>query len=178
MGKATQDLMNEHESILHVFTILDNMLTFSTVDEERDLKFADEYIHFLKVFADQCHHGKEEGILFKVLEKHGVPVEGSPIGVMLEEHKLGRQLIGLMNEAVQAADLEAFKHHAVEYRDLLRQHIQKENSILFKLADQLISNEMQMELFEEFEAHEEHVIGHGVHEHLHDQIHVWESLYH
>lgn len=178
MGKATQDLLNEHEAILHVFFILDKMLTSANADEERDLNFADELVHFLTVFADQCHHGKEEGILFKELENRGVPNKGGPIGVMLQEHVLGRQLIALMREAVHCANLEAFRIHAVEYRDLLRQHIQKENAVLFRLADQIISDEKQAELFEEFEAHEENVIGHGVHEQLHAQIHAWEILYH
>lgn len=177
MGKAIQDLLNEHEAILHVFTILDKMLTASSVDEERDLNFADELVHFLTIFADKCHHGKEEGILFKELENRGVPNEGGPIGMMLHEHVLGRQLIASMREALSSADLEAFKTHAVEYRDLLRQHIQKENMVLFRLADQIISDERQAELFEQFEAHEENVIGHGVHEQLHAQIHAWEKLY-
>ncbi len=177
MGKAIQDLLNEHEAILHVFTILDKMLTSSNVDEERDLNFADELVHFLRIFADECHHGKEEGILFKELENRGVPNKGGPIGVMLQEHVQGRQLIALMSEDLLSADLEAFKLHAIEYRDLLRQHIQKENEILFTLADQIISDEKQVELFEQFEAHEETVIGHGVHEQLHAQIHAWEILY-
>jgi len=177
MGRATQDLLNEHEAILHVFTILDKMLTSPDNDEVRDLNFADELVHFLIVFADQCHHGKEEGVLFKEMESLGVPNKGGPIGVMLHEHILGRQFIALMREALKDADLEAFKIHAVEYRDLLQQHIQKENVILFRLADQLISDERQLELFEKFEAHEENVIGHGVHEQLHAQIHAWEILY-
>ncbi len=177
MGKATQDLLNEHEAILHVFSILDKMLISSRNDEERDLNFADELVNFLSIFADKCHHGKEEGILFKELEDRGVPNQGGPIGVMLQEHVLGRQLIALMREALQGADMETFKIHAVEYRDLLRQHIQKENVVLFRLADQIISDEKQAELFERFEEHEENVIGHGVHEQLHAQIHAWETLY-
>lgn len=177
MGKATQDLRNEHEAILHVFTILDKMLTSERIDEERDLNFADELVHFLTIFADQCHHGKEEGFLFKELEAIGVPNQGGPIGVMLQEHVMGRQLIASMKEALQSAELEPFKHHAVAYRDLLRQHIEKENMVLFRLADQMISDDRQNELFEKFEAHEENVIGHGVHEQLHAQIHAWETLY-
>ena len=86
MGKATQDLLNEHEAILHVFTILDKMLTSLDANEERDLNFADELVHFLTIFADKCHHGKEEGFLFKELEALGVPNQGGPIGVMLQEH--------------------------------------------------------------------------------------------
>jgi hemerythrin-like domain-containing protein len=178
MGKAIQDLLNEHEAILHVFSILDNMLTSLIPDEKRDLIFGDELVNFLTVFADKCHHGKEEDVLFKELENLGVPNEGGPIGAMLQEHVMGRQLIALMREALLSADLATFKLHAIEYRDLLRSHIWKENTILFSLADELISDARQMELFEKFEAHEENVIGHGVHEQLHAQIHVWEGLYH
>ena len=97
---------------------------------------------------------------------------------MLHEHVLGRELITSMREALQNNDLEKFKVIAVDYRDLLQQHIQKENTVLFMLADRLISDEKQMELFKLFEAHEENVIGHGVHEQLHAQIHDWETLYH
>ena len=134
MGKATQDLLNEHEAILHVFTILDKMLTSLDANEERDLNFADELVHFLTIFADKCHHGKEEGFLFKELEALGVPNQGGPIGVMLQEHVMGRQLIASMREALQGADLEAFNLLAVEYRDLLRLDIQKVNAVMFRLA--------------------------------------------
>ena len=178
MGKATQDLRNEHDAILHVFTFLDKMLLASDGEKERDLKFAKELVNFLSIFADQCHHGKEEGVLFKEMETLGVPNQGGPIGVMLHEHVLGRELITSMREALQNKDLEKFKVIAVDYRDLLQQHIQKENTVLFMLADRLISDEKQMELFMLFEAHEENVIGHGVHEQLHAQIHDWETLYH
>lgn len=178
MGKATQDLRNEHDAILHVFTFLDKMLLASDGEKERDLKFAKELVNFLSIFADQCHHGKEEGVLFKEMETLGVPNQGGPIGVMLHEHVLGRELITSMREALQNNDLEKFKVIAVDYRDLLQQHIQKENTVLFMLADRLISDEKQMELFKLFEAHEENVIGHGVHEQLHAQIHDWETLYH
>ncbi len=177
MGKAIQDLRNEHDAILHVFTILDKMLTASDSNKERDLKFAKELVNFLSIFADQCHHGKEEGVLFKEMETLGVPNQGGPIGVMLHEHVLGRELITSMREALQNNDLEKFKVIAVDYRDLLQQHIQKENTVLFPLADRLIGDEKQMELFKLFEAYEENVIGHGVHEQLHAQIHDWESLY-
>lgn len=178
MGKATQDLRNEHDAILHVFTFLDKMLLASDGEKERDLKFAKELVNFLSIFADQCHHGKEEGVLFKEMETLGVPNQGGPIGVMLHDHVLGRELITSMREALQNNDLEKFKVIAVDYRDLLQQHIQKENTVLFMLADRLISDEKQMELFKLFEAHEENVIGHGVHEQLHAQIHDWETLYH
>ncbi len=177
MGKATQDLRNEHDAILHVFTILDKMLSSTTKSDADNLRFGNELVHFLKIFADKCHHGKEEDILFIELENKGVPNEGGPIGAMLLEHKQGREYIALMSKSLEAKDLVSFKQHAINYRDLLRNHIAKENNVLFMMADQLLDEKNQDGLFERFEIHEENVVGHGVHEELHAKIHTWEEEY-
>jgi hemerythrin-like domain-containing protein len=177
MGKATQDLRNEHDSILHVLLILDKTLTSEKKDEAAIHKFGGELIYFLKTFADKCHHGKEENYLFEKMVHRGVPKEGGPIGVMLAEHKLGREYIAQMAGAVDSKDLAKFTEAAEMYRDLLRPHIQKENTILFVMADRLLDDAAQEAMFEKFEQHEESVIGHGVHEELHAMIHQWENQF-
>ncbi len=175
MGKATQDLRNEHDAILHVFTIIDKMLSTGTKEDVEIFKFGDELIFFLKTFADKCHHGKEEDYLFKELVARGIPNEGGPIGVLLLEHKQGREYISLMNKSLESKDLINFKTNAAKYRDLMRNHIDKENNALFVMADKVLDDAKQNELFEKFETHEETVIGHGVHEELHSMIHKWET---
>ena len=177
MGKATQDLRNEHDAILHVFTILDKMLSSSSKSDADNLQFGNELVNFLKIFADKCHHGKEEGFLFLELEDKGVPNEGGPIGAMLQEHKQGREFISLMSKSIESKDLKNFRTYAVKYRDLMKGHIAKENNVLFMMADRLLDEATQDELFEKFENHEETVIGHGVHEELHSKIHKWEDEY-
>jgi hemerythrin-like domain-containing protein len=175
MGKATQDLRKEHDAILHVFTIIDKMLSTDTKEDVEIFKFGNELIYFLKTFADKCHHGKEEDYLFKELVSRGIPNEGGPIGVMLQEHQQGREYISLMNKSLESKDLINFKTNAAKYRDLMRNHIDKENNALFVMADKVLDDARQNELFEKFETHEETVIGHGVHEELHSMIHKWED---
>lgn len=173
MGKATQDLRKEHDSILHVLDILDKMLISTSKDDAEKMRYFNEVVYFLKTFADKCHHGKEEDYLFVELVEKGIPKEGGPVGVMLEEHKLGRQYISEMADALAEKKLTDFEVAAGGYADLLRHHIEKENNILFEMADNVISEEEQDDLFEKFEKHEEEVIGHGVHEELHSMIHKW-----
>jgi hemerythrin-like domain-containing protein len=175
MGKATQDLRNEHDAILHVLKVVDNVVASETIEDDKIFKFGNELIYFLRIFADKCHHGKEENYLFEELIAKGVPNEGGPIGVMLQEHRLGREYISQMNQSLESKDLMNFKSYAVKYRDLLRIHINKENNALFMMADKLLDDAKQNELFELFEKHEETVIGHGVHEELHSMIHKWEE---
>jgi hemerythrin-like domain-containing protein len=174
MGKATQDLRNEHDAILLVLRIMDKMIS---PENNRGnlikLQHGGQVVHFLKIFADKCHHGKEENYLFKELINHGVQNEGGPIGVMLEEHKLGREYIGLMSRSLEIQNVADFNTFAAKYRDLLVDHIEKENNVLFRTADQLLDEAKQDELFEKFEQHEESVIGHGIHDELHSMIHRW-----
>lgn len=175
MGKATQDLRKEHEAILYVLQILDKMMESDSRDSENMLRYYGEVVYFLKIFADKCHHGKEENFLFVELTRSGVPNQGGPVGVMLQEHRLGREYIAAMSSALESKNLDAFKAAAVQYRDLLVNHIAKENNALFVMADQLLDEAKQAELYEKFENHEETVVGHGVHEELHAMIHRWEE---
>jgi hemerythrin-like domain-containing protein len=177
MGKATQDLRKEHDSILHVLEILDEMMSAENKEDTEMLQYYREIVYFLKTFADKCHHGKEENHLFTELTVNGILNEGGPVGVMLHEHGVGRDYIALMDKALESGDLEEFKAAAKSYSNLLRNHIEKENGVLFVMADRVLSDEKQDELFEHFEEREEKVIGHGVHEELHAMIDKWSKAF-
>jgi len=177
MGKATQDLRKEHDAILHVLKILDVMMSAEDKEDTEMLQYYKEIVYFLKTFADKCHHGKEENHLFTELIANGIPNQGGPVGVMLHEHGVGMDYIASMDQALESGDLEKFKAAAQGYSDLLRNHIEKENSVLFVMADRVLSDEKQDQLFEHFEEHEETVIGHGVHEELHAMIHKWSEAF-
>jgi hemerythrin-like domain-containing protein len=79
-----------------------------------------------------------------------------PIGVMLSEHDSGRQFVRGMSEAAAAykgGDKPAgksFAENARGYIDLLGQHINKEDNILYPMADKIFSAEKQSELSEDF----------------------------
>ena len=98
MGKATQDLRNEHDAILFVLQILDKMLQSKEQSKETMLQYYGELVYSHQIFADKCHHGKEEGFYFPALESAGIPRESGPIGVMLSEHDAGREFIKDLKE--------------------------------------------------------------------------------
>src|SRR5512143_4021251 len=103
MSKAIADLMNEHEAILSALQLLERMAAEGekgTPPEQKDIL---EFIGFLKEFADKCHHGKEEGLLFPAMIGAGVPDRGGPIGVMMSEHDTGRHFIHEMEDAIAPA---------------------------------------------------------------------------
>jgi hemerythrin-like domain-containing protein len=168
--KATQVLMEEHRVIERVITSLEIGADRLENGSEIGPEFFLQATAFIKGFADGCHHKKEEGVLFPAMEQHGIPSEGGPIGVMLQEHEAGRVYTRAMYEAAQRlqsgetiAQSQVIEN-ARKYAVLLRQHIFKEDHILFPLADRAVPLAEQDQVWEGFE-HVEHVeTGEGVHE--------------
>jgi len=173
MGKATDNLRREHESILSVLEIAEDVISNTNHSNEAKLKFGNEFIYYLSVFTDRCHHGKEEGHLFPTMILKGFPNHDGPIGVMLQEHINGRNMVKEMRTTVDQKDLIRLIQHIGEYSVFIRNHIAKENNLIFPMADKYLSAEEQEEMAENFEIFEEEVVGHGVHQQLHDMIDTW-----
>ena len=179
MKTASQDLIHEHKAIQIALNILEKIREKLEKNEAADYKDINDLLEFLKEFADKCHHGKEEGFLFPALEKTGVKNEGGPIGVMLLEHTQGRNFIKQMQESIliKPVNNNQFVEAAIAYVKLLRAHIEKENKILFPMIDVRLSASEQKELLEQFENHEEKVIGSGRHYDLHDLLEKFMNKY-
>ncbi|MFZ0727462.1 MAG: hemerythrin domain-containing protein, partial [Desulfobacterales bacterium] len=97
---AIEDLTAEHEAVRLTLRILD--IIRGDIDRCGEIKnddHIDNLLEFFSVFVDKCHHGKEEKLLFPALEAVGVGREGGPIGVMLAEHRQGRELVAEMAAA-------------------------------------------------------------------------------
>ena len=175
--KATDELKYEHRVIEVVLTGLEEVVRDSETAGKVDREQADKALEILRNFADKCHHSKEEKYLFKTLEKRGVAREQGPIGVMLMEHDHGRGHIRAMVEALPGAaagegtELKAFQQNARAYIELLRQHIQKEDTVLFAMADQVCSPEDDEQLTAAFESIERDEMGEGTHEKYHQWAH-------
>jgi hemerythrin-like domain-containing protein len=167
---ATDILMSEHrviEGVIHsIETAAQRLESGQTVRPEFFLSAAD----FIKGFADGCHHKKEEGVLFKALGSFGLPADGGPVAVMLAEHEEGRVFTAGMRQAalrLQAGEPSAaldVAKNARGYAALLRQHIQKEDTVLFPIADQVLPPQAQNDVLEGFEHVEHEETGEGVHE--------------
>ena len=172
MKTAKEDLLHEHLAIEHALNILEEIS--QRIENTGDIDYLDinNFLEFLKEFADKYHHGKEEDFLFPALEKAGIRKEGGPIGVMLSEHARGRNYIRQMQTSVveNPVDKQLFIQSSRDYIRLLRAHIQKENNVLFPFIDTRLSVSEQKELYGKFENHEEQVIGKGRHEELHSLL--------
>ncbi len=137
----------------------------------------EQMVDFFTNFVDRCHHAKEERHLFPALGAKGFPVEGGPVGVMLYEHEQGRAAIRAIKDALPRANggdraaATALSGALLAYVELLRNHIFKEDNVLFPMADRVLAADEQASIAAQFDRVEEEEIGPGVHERYHELAH-------
>ena len=180
MKKPTQDLYEEHGGIILMLKIMGKIAEKLKKGEEVKKEHLSRIVEFLRNFADKCHHGKEEGILFPELVKKSTNVK--LVNELLGEHKTGRDYIhgiAVSLEKYKAGNPDAI-HIAVNskgYIQLLTEHIKKENEILFPIAEKELSKELQEDIEKRFEKLERDVIGIGKHEEYHGWLKELKEFY-
>ncbi len=181
--KATRELKDEHGGIKVMLAILGKVCDRIEAGKDVDPEHVGEILEFLKVFVDKCHHAKEEDHLFPALEKAGVPREGGPVGMMLLEHEAGRGFIRGMAQAAEGmakgdrGAAKRFAANARSYAELLLQHIEKEDNVLYPIAERRLPAGADGALSAAFERVEEERVGHGRHEEFHKMMDRLRSVY-
>jgi hemerythrin-like domain-containing protein len=160
LGAATAELRHEHEVILRALAVLERAGRRLATGEPVDETALAGLVDLCRTFADRCHHGKEEHTLFPLLEARGV---GGLLAVFLEEHVEGRAYLATLASAAPPAERAAA---ARRYVGLLRDHIERENGVLFPMVDGILTDAEQAELVRRFAEVEERVVGRGIHERL------------
>ena len=174
---ATEVLKHEHKIVLKVLDVVRHEAQDIADTGKLNVEKLDKVLDFFRVFVDQCHHGKEEEYLFPTMEKRGIPADKGPVPVMLHEHAGGRNTVKAITEALvrsrqgDAAATEAVAANLAILDEHLRSHIEKENEVLFPMADKIFTPEDQEALVASFEKHEAEEIGEGVHEQYHQLAH-------
>jgi hemerythrin-like domain-containing protein len=153
---AVQTLMAEHrviESVLAALTAYARSVANGGDAPRADLA---ELVQFLQDYADAYHHGKEEDILFRAMVDQGMPVDGGPLAVMLAEHAEGRRLTRSLAEissgegAWNKEQRRRLLFDATSYARLLKEHIQKEDRVLYPMATQMLPDDVWRKIEAEF----------------------------
>jgi hemerythrin-like domain-containing protein len=135
-----EKLEAEHQNILKGISLLQEGADRLEKGDKVSADFFRKLIDFIRNYADKYHHAKEEDILFVRMEKAGFPTSGGPVGVMLFEHDQGRGFVSKMADAVEEygsgenSVVSTIVENAQGYVYLLRQHIEKEDKVLYPMA--------------------------------------------
>ncbi len=138
--KCTDVLTKEHKIILRAVAVLDHMAARVEKGQAVDAQDIETILRFLRAFADDHHQAKEESALFPELRRTSA-VNEPAVRQMLFEHDRERSLVEGLEDSLRTKKGTAFVQFAVRLSDLLRNHIHKEDKILFEVVDRSLSPE-------------------------------------
>lgn len=158
---VTQKLMNEHQLILKYTQLLEGYVLALKEDPYRTelVKRLGDFISFVREYADQYHHAKEEEILFKFMEEPGVLSHCNPLPQMNYEHEEGRKYIRGMKDFLSQGDTSSALRFAWGWLQLLRDHISKEDNILYPMAEEGIQQDRKNEILKHYSETEKRLGG-------------------
>jgi hemerythrin-like domain-containing protein len=138
--KCTDLLMQEHKIILRALDVLGQMAARVEQDQPVDAQDVETLLRFLHTFADDIHQTKEESALFPELMRTSAANQPA-VRQMLFEHDQERSLVGGLEDALHTKKGIEFVQLATRLTDLIRNHIRKEDHILFEIVDRSLSAE-------------------------------------
>ena len=146
--QITHLLSQEHQVVLEQLQALEAALDrFDPGQVAATLRFFDEQV--------TLHRRKEEEVLFPALARY-IGTEMGPIAVMLHEHREEQARLEEIRVALDAGDTPeargTLRRAGRQILDLLRNHIAKEDNVLFPLAERTLSAEEKMEAQEGMDA--------------------------
>jgi len=172
VSKPIDVLMEEHRLIEQVLGSLESFAIAVDGGLGIERSLVKEYGEFFRGFADAYHHGKEEDILFQRMIERGFPTDSGPLAVMLHEHTEGRARVAVLREAgqaegaVEATERQGILTAAGEFIPLLRQHILKEDRILYPMALRALTGPELDQMETAFETFEKNLNVDGTEERL------------
>ena len=140
-------MVEEHSNIRRMLKVVRNISYRIMTKDKYDLSDLPRVIDFVRNYADKHHHGKEEHILFDTMNKEieKLAKSGAITGMYIE-HDLGRLHMANLEKALKSFEngndesrLDIIAN-LICYSDLLDRHIEKENTAMYKFAENMLND--------------------------------------
>ncbi|MBN1434446.1 hemerythrin domain-containing protein [Candidatus Fermentibacterales bacterium] len=165
MMQARGPLMIEHRLIERMISIVREAI--ARIDGEGSIEpgLVETAVDFIRTYADRTHHGKEEDILFRELDKR--PLSERDRRVMrelIEEHAFGRETVRALVEANaryregDASALRDISRHLGTLTSFYPRHIEKEDKDFFPASRAYLTQEEDQAMLREFMAFDQRMI--------------------
>ena len=155
--QARGPLMIEHRLIERMISVIKDVVEEIESKHRVDPVFVDTAVDFIRVYADQTHHGKEEDILFRDLKKKSLSAEDQRLmDELIEDHVFGRQTTKALVEAntgYRNGDDTALTDITDKLKTLIDfypKHIEKEDKVFFPASRNYFTDEEDQAMLAEF----------------------------
>lgn len=143
-------LVDEHVLIKKLVGLIPKLIENLQVESEEGRQLVLQTVNFIRFYADKYHHAKEEEILFRYFDE-----DSDILKTMHQEHEEARSHVRAVLEALEKRDKDTIAEHLNAYRELLAEHIRKEDEILYPWMDRNLTVTQVGELFSAFAEVEE-----------------------
>ncbi len=153
---AIKAMSTEHHHIETVVKSLQDAAAALEKGQQLSVRKLRAVVEFLRVYADQRHHGREEALFFPILIKRGVPAQGCPIGGLNHEHEKGRALVSALEDQITLYEQrrpgsdQALRQTLQEITKLYLHHLWMEDTMVFPMAERLITEVDDRQLQQQF----------------------------
>lgn len=146
-------MVAEHDNIKRLLKVVRAFAYLLMTENKFDQGDLNKIVDFIKNYADKHHHGKEEEVLFESMDKHldKLSQSGALTGMFIE-HDLGRlyvsSVLDKVNEYMEGNDEARIDiiGNLIAYTDLLSRHINKEDNIMYKFAENQLTDEIKLQI--------------------------------
>jgi hemerythrin-like domain-containing protein len=179
--KGTWILRDEHETIRSMLTVTGKVAARLERGIEVDPSLLGDLGAFFRLFVERSHHGKEEVVLFPFLEVKGVSRTEGPLSVLSMEHEDQRALLADLAKETEfyrrdpAGAGWRWARGARAYVAATEAHIQKENRMLFPMAERVLHDGEQRALDDALAAYERETTGPGLPERLLELVNLLQA---
>lgn len=182
--KSIEIMVAEHENIRRMLRVVREISYRVLTNGDCSLEDFVPVTEFIKNYADKLHHGKEEDILFEAMnsEIQKLAKSGAITGMYIE-HDQGRLFIANLLKGIEAfksgddrARLDIIAN-AIAYTDLLDRHIEKENTALYRFAQNMLSQETKEKVDADCDIVENKALEDGIQEHYLSSLKNLEDKY-
>lgn len=150
MTTSLEILTNEHKNILKVISAVENECEKLENGKAIDKEFLEKAIDFIRGYADKIHHSKEEDILFVEMCKNEENMHCNPTHQMRHEHDEGRKFVKELEKELNKGNKKKIIENAKGYCNLLKDHIYKEDNILYPMADESMDAKTKKSMLDKF----------------------------
>src|SRR3989304_2283594 len=150
-------LMQEHRLIERMISQMQKELSKMSEKNNVNSKFVDAAVDFIKVYADRCHHGKEEGVLFRELGSKQMSSEhAAMMRDLINEHVYARKTTSNLSKANEShvngnrdsqKDIYKLMNDLIEFYPM---HTQKEDKKFFVPSMEYFTAQEQEDMLNEF----------------------------
>ena len=179
----TENLINEHKKINE---LLDIMSKIALKIKSKDVFYpndVEEVVKYLINIIENSHHGKEDDVFYPELISSGIPKETAPLSIINYEHIISVNYLKDISSCVVNCKIgndfsgELLADSLTNYVIAIKNHIQREEEIVFPIANEVFSIEKQNEILQRFEVIEQKYISNSFNDQFEKLLNKFKKKY-